>query len=415
VKQKVKIKVEDLQVGMYVVELDRPWLETAFLFQGFVLGSAKDLKVLRDCCEFVYVDMERSTTKIARGKRRPRSVAHRGSLRSNGREIALQRPYSVPFEDEMGKVRSLHKQAKSHINAMFDDARMGRTVDTGGAKKMVKGLVGSIIRNPDALTWMTQLKSRDEYTALHSLNVCVLTLTFGRHLGMEESALEEIGLGGFMHDIGKLRVPLEVLNKPGKLTEGEFELMKKHPEYGRDLLNRSGGVPSSTLDIAFSHHERAVGQGYPRGIQQAQISQFARVVAIVDVYDAISSDRVYHKGLTPQDTMRKLYEWRNESLDGSLVEQFIQALGVYPVGSMVELNSGEVALVLSAEPDSRLLPRVMVVTSEDKRNILPHRMVNLAKEAERGGDGLAIRRVVEQGAYGLDVKTIAEHHKGLLM
>ena len=414
-KQKVKIKVEDLRIGMYVAELDRPWLETSFLFQGFVLGSGKDIKVLRECCEFVYVDMERSTNRVDRKKFEPRSVAHRSGLRNSGREASPQRAHTVPFEDEMGKARNLHKQARHHIDSMFEDARMGRTVDTGGAKKLVNSLVGSIIRNPDALTWMTQLKNKDEYTALHSLNVCVLTLTFARHLGMEDAALQEIGLGGFMHDIGKLRVPLEVLNKPGKLTEGEFELMKKHPQYGRDLLNRSGGVPSSTIDIAFSHHERAVGQGYPRGIKQDQISQFARVVAIVDVYDALSSDRVYHKGLTGQETMKKLYEWRNRSLDGILVEQFIQALGVYPVGSLVELNSGELALVLSADPHSRLQPKVMVFTNADKRNVLPHKMVDLAREATRVGGGLAIRRVVESGAYGVDIKTLAEHHRGLLI
>ena len=414
-KQKVKIKVQDLQVGMYVAELDRPWLETSFLFQGFVIGAEKDIKVLTNTCEYVYVDMERSTTAIARSRHQPRSMAHKGSLRRGGRDAARQRPYTAPFEEEMGKVHTLHKQAKSHINTMFDDARMGRTVDTGGAKKMVSGLVGSIIRNPDALTWMTQLKNKDEYTALHSLNVCVLTLTFARHLGMEQVALEEIGLGGFMHDIGKLRVPLDVLNKPGKLTTGEFQVMKKHPEYGRDLLNRSGGVPSSTIDIAFSHHERAAGQGYPRGIKADKISRFAGIVAIVDVYDALSSDRCYHAGLSAQDTMKKLYEWRNGALDGTLVEQFIQALGVYPVGSVVELNSGELALVLSADPSSKLQPKVMVITNADKQHALPHRLVDLAREESRVGGGLAIKRVVEHGAAGIDIKNIANHHKGLLI
>lgn len=414
-KQKVKIKVSDLQVGMYVAELDRPWLETSFLFQGFVIGSQKDIKVLASSCDYVYVDMERSTTAISERRHQPRSMAHRGSLRrSDSRSAVKQRAYSVPFEEEVGKVRQLHTQAKSHINNMFEDARMGRTVDTGGAKQLVKGLVGSIIRNPDALTWMTQLKNKDEYTALHSLNVCVLTLTFARHLGMENAALEEIGLGGFMHDIGKLRVPLDVLNKPGKLTAGEFELMKKHPEYGRDLLNRSGGVPSSTIDIAFSHHERAAGQGYPRGIKADQISRFAAIVAVVDVYDALTSDRCYHKGMSAQDTMKKLYEWRNGALDGQLVEQFIQALGVYPVGSVVELNSGELALVLSAEPHSKLQPKVMVFTNAEKQQSLPHRLVDLAQE-ERNGGGLAIRRVVEPSSMGFDIKTIASHHKGLLV
>ena len=412
-KQKVKIKVDDLQVGMYVAELDRPWLETSFLFQGFVLGSEKDIKVLRDCCEFVYVDMERSSNRINK-KLAPRSVAHRGGLRKSSREISPQRPHVVSFEDEMGEARKLHKQARFHVESMFDDARMGRTVDTGGAKKMVNALVGSIIRNPDALTWMTQLKNKDNYTALHSLNVCVLTLTFGRHLGMEEAALQEIGLGGFMHDIGKLRVPLDVINKPGKLSMGEFELMKKHPQYGRDLLSRSGGVPSSTIEIAFSHHERAAGQGYPRGIKQEQISQFSRIVAIVDIYDALSSDRVYHKGITVQETMKRLYEWRAKSLDATLVEQFIQALGVYPVGSTVELNSGELALVLCAEADSRLQPRVMTITNADKRQTLPHRLVDLAREESRVGGGLAIRRVVDPWAFGIDINVIAKQHKGLL-
>jgi HD-GYP domain-containing protein (c-di-GMP phosphodiesterase class II) len=287
-------------------------------------------------------------------------------------------------------------------------------VDTGGAKKLVAGLVGSIVRNPDALTWMTQLKSKDAYTAEHSLNVCILTLTFARHLGMDEVTMKEIGLGGFMHDIGKLRVPLDILNKPGKLTEGEFELMKKHPTYGRDLLNRSGGVPSSTIDIAFSHHERAVGQGYPRGIQGEAISRFARIVAIVDVYDAISSDRIYHRGLSPQDSMKRLYEWRNGSLDGELVEQFIQALGVYPLGSVVELNSGELAIVLSTDPKSRLQPKVLIATNAEKQLALPHRIVDLTTETRRVGGGLAIRRVARPGDYDFDIGMIVKDHRRLL-
>jgi HD-GYP domain-containing protein (c-di-GMP phosphodiesterase class II) len=411
VKQKVKVRIEDLRVGMYVAELDKPWLETSFLFQGFVIGSDKDIRTLARTCEYVYVDTERSTTKIAEQKRQPSSMAHRASLRKPARTAGEQRLHKVPFEEEIGKVRSVHKAAGSHIQKMFEDARMGRTVDTGGAKKLVASLVGSIVRNPDALTWMTQLKHKDAYTAEHSLNVCILTLTFARHLGMDEATMKEIGLGGFMHDIGKLRVPLEILNKPGKLTEGEFELMKKHPTYGRDLLNRSGGVPSSTIDIAFAHHERAVGQGYPRGIQGQAISRFARIVAIVDVYDAISSDRIYHRGLSPQESMKRLYEWRNGSLDGELVEQFIQALGVYPLGSVVELNSGELAIVLSTDPKSRLQPKVLIATNAEKQLALPHHIIDLATETKRVGGGLAIRRVARPGDYDFDIGTIAKDHR----
>lgn len=419
-KEHVKVKVEDLKIGMYVAELDKPWLETSFLFQGFLLGSEKDIKVVADTCKYVYVDMERSSSQPAAAAPPPRTMAHRGSLRTPGpirgrtHTEVVPRPHKVGFEEELSKARTIHQQARSHIDHMFEDARMGRTVDTRGAKDLVNALVGSIVRNPDALTWMAQLRKKDEYTAQHSLSVCVLTLAFARHLGMDDATMREIGLGAFMHDIGKLRVPLEVLNKPGKLTTGEFQLMKRHPQYGSELLNRSGGVPSSTIDIAFSHHERGDGQGYPRGVRGERISNFAKMVAVVDVYDAISSDRIYHQGKSVQESMKMLYEWRGHSLDADFVEQFIQALGVYPVGSVVELNSGELAVVLSADPMTRLQPKVLVVTNAEKRLVLPRRVVDLAREARLPTSGLAVRRVARPGDVGFDLSGIVGHHKGLL-
>jgi HD-GYP domain-containing protein (c-di-GMP phosphodiesterase class II) len=409
---KTRVNVEDLRPGMYVVELDRPWLETPFLFQGFAIESDQDLARLRSCCRFVYVDEARGEAAPSRRRptapRRPDPPRREARLTGLPPVAAAPSPRAakvlVPFEEEVHTGRRLHDQTKAHIYQMFRDVRLGRSVDTAGARILVKGMVGSIMRNPNALIWMTQLKNRDEYTALHSLNVCVLSVTFGRHLGLGEEALVELGMGALMHDIGKIKVPLDVLNKPGRLTLEEFDLMKQHPLYGRDILNGSRDLSSTIIDVAYSHHERMSGHGYPLGKTGDAISRYGKMVAIVDVYDAITSDRVYHTGMSAIEALKRLYEWRKDSFDEYLVEQFIQCLGIYPVGTTVELTTGEIGLVVAVNETAKLKPKVVVVMDADKRPCRPHRIVDLERESRRSGGGPSVRRVLESGSYGIRLR-----------
>ena len=302
------------------------------------------------------------------------------------------------FREEFKHARTARSKAKTYLETVFKDIRMGRSVDSEGAKNVVRSMVDSITRNPDAGLWFTQLRNKDEYTADHSLNVCILTLVFGRHLNFKESVLNELGIGALLHDLGKMQVPIDILNKPGPLTEDELTLVRKHPTFGAEILKETPGVSQAAVDIAHSHHERADGKGYPRGLQADEISLFSKMVAIVDVYDAITSNRVYHHGMSPSDALRNMYQWQHKDFDESLVEDFIQCLGIYPVGSVVQLNTGEIGIIMNDNKEHRLKPTVMLVLDEKQDTLFPARIVNLALYDEsHGGKTHSIKKV-----YGPD-------------
>lgn len=397
---KKQIDISQLEQGMYVAELDRPWLETPFIFQGFVINSDDDLQVLRSLCEYVYIDPEKGDDIDV-------SITHAVPL--NRKFIDLKQrtrlEISVGFEEEIPKAREAHEHTRSHIDTMFEDVRMGKNVDVSGAKEVVSSMVNSIVRNPDAMQWLTNLRKRDEYTAIHSMNVCIFALTFGRYLGLDEEELNELGVGALLHDIGKMRVPLEVLNKEARLTDDEYSIVRKHAEHGYEILKKTKGLPPSTAEIAYSHHERKSGEGYPRGLKEDEIHLYARVVSIVDIYDAITSDRVYHHGMNTLEALKNMFEWRENDLDSELVESFIQCLGIYPIGSLVELNSEEVGIVISVAQGRRLTPKVILVRDTEKEVMMPPKIIDLSHFKPGEGDhSLEIRRVLEPNAYGIDVR-----------
>ncbi len=397
-----KVDVGHLKPGMYVAELDRPWLESPFLFQGFRLESDSDVKEVQDVCRFVYIDPERGDDVDV-------SVSHAASEGGEGepdRELVrTEHKITVSFEEEIGAARKIHLRTRQQIDRMFEDARLGRSIDILEVKAVVGDMVDSIIRNPDAQLWLTNLRNRDEYTAIHSLNVCIFALTFGRHLGLSREELNELGVGALLHDIGKMRVPLEILNKDGRLTRDEFEIMKSHARQGFEILQaHAKQLPPSALDIAHAHHERMSGMGYPRGLIGDEITAFARIVAIVDVYDAITSDRIYHHGLSTLDALKNMFQWREQDFDKDLIEQFIQCIGIYPIGSLVELTTGEVGIVISVSQGRRLTPKVMLVRDDKKNAYYPPHIIDLAQFQQETDERLEIQKVLEPNAYGIDVR-----------
>ncbi len=355
---KKKVEVQDLRIGMYVSELDRPWRETPFLFQGFEIRTQEELEQLRRLCRYVYIEVpeEHGGTRAPVSARpgserqppRPLSLGPGGTsgfkvlekFLPGGRYHQPRYPDRVSLEEEMPQAREVERKTRTLIYTMMDDVRLGRSLDSAGAKQVIAEMVESILRNPDALTCLTQLKNKDEYTALHSLRVAILALAFGRHLELAPEELHILGLGALLHDIGKLNVPAEILNKPGALTEAEFEIMKRHVPLGVALLENTRGIPAAAIDVARYHHERYDGSGYTSGIPGEAVGLFAAIGAIVDCYDAITSDRAYHAGLSAYEALGKMYEWRRKDFHPRLVEQFIQCLGIFPIGSVVELNTG---------------------------------------------------------------------------
>ena len=399
-----KIDVNELAIGMYVSELDRPWLETPFIFQGFPLSTLEEIATLKRHCKYVYIDTEQSRAGAGSAVTPP---AHQFETRQLNytQPPATPRYEQVNFDSELKQAATVYSKSKEYINAVFADARLGRSIDPSEARDHANRVVDSVVKNENALVWLTQLKNRDEYTVQHSINVCVLAVLFGRHLGLGQQDLRELGFGALLHDIGKMRIPQHILNKVDKLTDDEMELMKQHPEFGYQILKNSPDVSESAIDIAHSHHERIDGSGYPRKLAGDSISLFSKLVSIVDVYDAITSDRVYHMGISPHEALNLMYGWAPRSFNGELLQEFIRCLGIYPIGSIVELDSGEVGVVMTVNRTRLMRPLLTLVLDREKKPLPSRKLLNL-ELLERSGTSLGIRRILGSNAHGINVRQI---------
>ena len=399
------VHVRHLRPGVFVSRLDRPWLGTPFLLQGFRLGSWHQVEEVTRCCSYVYIDPQR-------GDDLPEAmdpVRHVAETSAEMRGAALSRPpapaYSVKFKDEIGPATDLHRHATQFMTGLLDDVRVGRSVNLAVAREAVEEITQSVLRNPDAMLLINQLRETDEYTVLHSVRVCVLVLAFGRYLGLERSDLEVLGIGGLLHDVGKMRVPAEILNKPGPLTEAEFEVMKAHVVRGVRLLEAVKDMPAGAIEVARNHHERYDGSGYPRGLRGKALGRFGLIAGIVDVYDAVTSDRVYGQATTPFEALRYIYQQRGTHFDEELVLQFIQCIGVYPVGSCVQMNTGHIGLVISAHPNHRLKPRVLILGDMNGRRYDVPVLIDLLTQGVAAQSApLEVRSVVSPAQYGIDVR-----------
>lgn len=409
---KVKVDVSQLKKGMYVSELDRSWTETSFLLQGVLIENAEDISQFQSCCEYVYIDAEKSDEDIYAHLRSLLTLApdittsnnSTGSIEHESEQADLEQH---TFQKELKVARKLHSRTRSYVDQALEDVRLGQAVDTEGAKEIVSEVANSITRSPHALVWLTNMKERDEYTSIHCMNVCVMAVSFGRSLGMDKAELEVLGLGGLLHDLGKMRIPLEILNKPSKLTFEEFEVMKTHPMEGYNMLKEQSDLPIEVLDIVKHHHERRNGKGYPSHLDGDQISDMTRIVAIVDVYDAITSDRCYHDAITPYDALKNMYEWVKEDFDKEMIEQFIKCLGIYPIGSVVELNLGHIGIVVSASEKSKLRPIVMLVENSKGEKFPKPKLINLAHPKWlSGSQKLEVKNILNSHEYDFNLKDI---------
>ncbi len=416
-KKKIKVLPEFLTQGMYVTELDRPWLDSPFLFQGFLINSHSLLDEVKTVCEFVYIDAELSDSDI-RGQLQV--LASRPSTRI--KKITQKKPSHQPDESEhtnyikkLRQSRVTFDNTSHYIHQALEDARLGASVDTEKAKQLVSELADQILTNQHALVWLTFLKSRDEYTANHCVNVCILALSFGRCLGVNKQQLKQLGLGGLLHDLGKMQIPDNILNKPGKLTTEEFETMKQHPELGFRLLKDEKNLPMEVLDIVLHHHERKQAHGYPDKLTKDNIPLLTQIISIIDVYDAITSDRCYHDGISPHDALNSIYKWAEKDFDKELIESLILCLGIYPIGSLVELNNGMVGVVISASQSARLRPMIMLVLDKNKRYFKKRKILNLANPRWRqGARAIEIDQILSPNSYDINIKQIIEEESRTL-
>ncbi len=412
---KRKVPVDQLKKGMYVSALDRPWRETSFVFQGFEITDDAQLAELKQHCEYVYIDDAYESGADALTPRVPRERGVDAGLAPAKRSPRLQviaeeapgyrrrrvHADKTTVEQEAKIIRETHDEATLLIHTIMEDVHLGKSIDTGRAKKVVAAMATSVLRNPDALICFAQLKKRDEYTALHCLRVSILALAFGRHLGFEEEELNLLGLGALLHDIGKMRVPDAILSKPGKLNDREYEIMKGHVPMGVKILERTGAFPARALEVTRQHHERYAGYGYIDRLKGDQISEFGAISAIVDVYDAMTSDRVYKDGISSLDALKIMYEWRGRDFHPELMEQFIQCIGIFPIGSVVVLNTAEVGVVRTLNREQRLKPQVVLVLKADKTRYRGLRAVDLAHETGPMGKPYDITKVVPPSTFNI--------------
>lgn len=385
---------------MYVSDLDRPWVETPFILQGFKITSIQEIESIAQYCEFVYVEGDEDTWLQAEERAIPSTPTKRTANYNN----------SASNKQEYARASAAHKNATQLTRSFMDDVRLGKAIDIKEVKATVSECVSSILRNPDAMMWLSKIRQKDEYTSEHSLNVGLLAISVGRHLGASEEDLNKLGLAGMLHDVGKMRTPNDVLNKEGQLTRDEFEIMKSHAQHGRDILMSHKTVFPGAVDVAYSHHESLDGSGYPRKIKASGISDFTRIITLCDVYDAITSERVYKKGRSSLDAIKVLYQNRRAKFDERLVGEFISCIGLYPPGSIVSLKNGMDGIVISTNYRHRHLPKVMVLRDSEKMPIRES-VMNLEKFAQEGKQEYMIKTVIPNGSHGIRIEKYIE--KGL--
>ena len=401
---KQKILSQALKPGMYVTDLDRPWLETHFLFQGLQVDE-QDIEEITRICKYVYIDAEEniSTSTTAspplpghttfKNNKKATSSTHKPKVQS----------YVTTFEDEFRPAQRIQKTLKHQVGELLANTQQGIDINTQKIKYSVLELVDSVLRNPDALILLSNLRDKDEFASSHSLNVCIHSIAFGRYLGMNKEKLFELGLAGLLHDIGEICVSQNILEKGGNLTPDEQKIMQNHTSQGAEILKHTEGVFPSTIETALSHHERFNGSGFPQGLNWTQFDSVTKIVSIVDVYESKTCPRI-GKPLNITDTLKYLYSLRDTLFEGELVEQLIQCFGIYPIGSLVELDTGEVGIVISSDPEKRLLPRLLLVLDKEKVPYYPSHIINLSLLTEQTLHVPCILKVLSHGAYDIDVQ-----------
>lgn len=412
---------------MYVAELDRPWLDTPFLLEGVLLRNEAELATLRRYCQWVYVDLWYSTENVASLIRAAAAAAthQEDHKRAAARDVGASAPSAAPalsaleldlpaglrlqsyaepapIEAALPRANQSWSRGADTLRTLMDDLRDDTHSELRDVDQVADDLVASMIETPDAMLWVARLRNEDQGAYQHCLKVAIYLVALGRHMGFPRDDLVRLGLTGMLADVGKIQLPRALLEKPGMLTPGEHDVVKKHVQLGIDALRKSMTLDPSVEEGILQHHERIDGSGYPQGLQGKQIGIYGRMTAIADCFAALITDRPYAKAVAPQEALMLMSKWCGTSFHEALLEQFVQAIGVFPVGSLVELSNDEIAVVLAHNRVRRLEPRVLVLAGPDRRQLdTPFERDLLIGPVDGAGNPIRIARGLPAGAHGL--------------
>ena len=408
--KEIKVSIDGLKIGMYVSRLDRPWLETPYFMQGIMIASEEDIFELRKYCSYVFVDLEQGIApkssnwavgnehEIELSQKTP-SIFNQNSANEYQQYRQCIYETTTELEEELKAAHRVFESVAEKTEQIFEDIKNNKHLNLVSLKSGVKATVDSIIRNPAAMSLVAQLRKSDEYSYSHALGTSVWCAQFGRHLGLERDDINLLALGGMLLDVGKLQLPERLFTQSGRYNSKDMAAIKQHVKLGVNTLSKADGVQRVLLEMVATHHERADGSGYQLGIKNEKIPLFGRIAGIVDSYDAMTSKRIYtEKTFTPHEAMNELYKTRGNLFQSELVEQFIQTVGLYPTGSLVELNTGEVGVVTEINDLKRLYPTIMLLIDTNKKPYDEFNIVDLSKVT-----GMKVVKGLEPGAYGINM------------
>lgn len=403
VEQKI-IRVDELQVGMYVAKLDRPWIETPYPLQGFYIKDLGEVDQLRHYCRNVTIDLSRSRAAVEPVRHMPAPTPQAAVAPKPAAKI--RKPVyqtSVSMPQEVGASRELHRHFARQVETVYHRLAEGKPFDIEATRQVTGQVVESVIRNPDAMVWLSRVRDKDAYSYHHAFRCAIWGTVFGRHLGISRSALESLALGLTLMDVGKAKLPDGLLNKSGMLAPAERAELRRHVGYSLEILGEMPGIGPQVLQMVAEHHERFDGSGYPNQLVGKAISPLGKIAGLIDTYDAMTSERPYARALTSVEAVSRLYELRNTEFQSQLVEEFIQAIGVYPTGTLVHLSSHEVGVVIAQNVERRLRPKLLVLLDGDKKPVgRPRYLDMLTTTHDSAGEPLRIITSLLPGSFGVD-------------